>query len=67
MSQHKRKKAAKDKSEAMLDEALRESFPASDPVALSQPSLVPRAPEQEGSPASQVSAKRDQPRRPRRR
>ena len=66
MSQHKRRKAAKEKAEAMLDEALRESFPASDPVALSQPSPAPHAPEQELSPARRGAATRDKSTRPRR-
>jgi len=44
MSQHKVKEAAKAKLERKLDEALKESFPGSDPVALSQPGPPEPAP-----------------------
>jgi hypothetical protein len=37
MSQHKIKDAKKAKEESKLDEALKESFPGSDPVSISQP------------------------------
>ncbi len=45
MSQHKVKEAKKAKQDAKLDEALKESFPSSDPVALSQPSAAQPEPE----------------------
>ena len=45
MSQHKVKASKKAKQDAKLDEALMESFPGSDPVALSQP--APAEPEPE--------------------
>ena len=37
MSQHKIKDTKKAKEEKKLDEALKESFPGSDPVSLTQP------------------------------
>jgi hypothetical protein len=44
MSQHKIKQAKKAKEDKKLDEALKGSFPGSDPVALSQPGPAERKP-----------------------
>lgn len=55
MSEHKIKEAKKAKLEQKLDEALKESFPSSDPVALSQPGPAEPAP----APAKLAEADRE--------